>query len=330
MPCNAFIITKATESFVMSEPVLLSPYNPDWPKQFADEEDIITKGLGDHLLEIHHGGSTSITGLVAKPRIDIIAVVKDGESVVPLLEKVGYNYKGEWNIPFKYGFTKRNGVEVNLHVFERENSEIELNLAFRDFMRNNPNYRDDYAKIKLYLASDEKSFKKQDGEIFAPYNLGKNEFIKKVLSKTGFDKIRFLKCAHYDEWQDYHRIRKIQIFDPIGVEYDVNHPSIKGENHFHFILTKGMKVVSVAHVEFLGGQEVALRSLATDEPYKNQGFGKLMMQNIEKWLQKKQVKVIKMHAARRAEMFYRKLGYYEMHFNDQSISQNVIDLGKKL
>lgn len=36
------------------------------------------------------------------------------------------------------------------------------------------------------------------------------------------------------------------------------------------------------------------------------------------------------HATLLAEVFYRKQGYYDLPWNDQSISNEVIDLGKEL
>ena len=55
-----------------------------------------------------------------------------------------------------------------------------------------------------------------------------------------------------------------------------------------------------------------------------------MMALLEKWIKHQDRGVIKIHAALRAERFYRKLGYIEMEFNDQSISEEIIDLGKVL
>ena len=61
----------------MSEKIEVVPYNPDWPKQFEIEAEKIRGALEDNLIEVHHVGSTSIPGLAAKPRIDIIAEIKD-------------------------------------------------------------------------------------------------------------------------------------------------------------------------------------------------------------------------------------------------------------
>lgn len=51
---------------------------------------------GCHIqIAIHHGGSTSVPGLSAKPVIDMIGVVKNPEKVIHPLENLGFKYKGE-------------------------------------------------------------------------------------------------------------------------------------------------------------------------------------------------------------------------------------------
>ena len=88
----------------MSE-IKVVPYDHNWPRYFEEAAKKIKVFLGSNLIDIHHVGSTSVPGLVAKEKIDIIAVVKNGADTVDLLESAGYVYKGEWNIPLKYGFT---------------------------------------------------------------------------------------------------------------------------------------------------------------------------------------------------------------------------------
>ncbi|WP_395477397.1 GNAT family N-acetyltransferase [Rickettsia endosymbiont of Pantilius tunicatus] len=144
------------------------------------------------------------------------------------------------------------------------------------------------------------------------------------------DKIYLTRCTNDREWQEYHRIRAEQIFEPINVEYDTNHPSITASNHYHFVLYKAKEIVATAHIEFLNENEAALRSLAVDKPHQKQGFGKYMMQLLEKWLRDQNIKILKMHARISAETFYHKLGYIDMEFNDVSIQKNYIDLGKVL
>ena len=301
------------------------PYNPDWPLEFEKEAAKIKEALGDNCLIIHHIGSTSVSGLSAKPLIDILPVVRDISIVDKIaMEKLGYEARGEFGIPFRRFFCKgKNTRTHNVHIFEQGNSEIERHLKFRDWMRNHIDDRDAYAKLKTDLAE------KFPHDIYS-YCAGKDEFIARIDKNAGWNGYRFVVAATPREWQEYHRIRREQIFDSLNIIYDENHPTITAANHFHFVLYKGTKIVTVAHIEFLNNTEAAIRSLATDEPNKMQGHAKYMMNLLEKWIKQQGKQIIKLHANLEAEQFYRKLRFNNMEFNDISISGNVIDLGKIL
>ncbi len=132
------------------------------------------------------------------------------------------------------------------------------------------------------------------------------------------------------EWQDYHRIRKEQIFDPIGITYNPNHPTINASGNYHFVLRVGIEIATVAHIEFLNQADAALRVLATDTKFQLQGHGKEMMEYLEKWLKYKDIRLLKLHSRLSAEAFYRKLGYHDCQFDDPSIQEQHINLGKNL
>lgn len=80
------------------------PYNPDWPNIYYREATKIRKALGVNCLEIHHVGSISVPGLLAKPKIDILAGEKERQKAIKSLEAIGIDYRGEYNIPMHYGF----------------------------------------------------------------------------------------------------------------------------------------------------------------------------------------------------------------------------------
>ncbi len=273
----------------MSKTIQIAPYDPNWYNIFQEESKLIKQALGDNCLEVHHIGSTAVVGLTAKPKIDIIAVVKNGECTISPLEKTGFAYKGEWNIPFKFGFTKRDKHKINLHVFEQNHPEIELNIIFRDHLRSHPESLRLYAQLKEQLLANPSSSEKQETRLFSGYNLGKDDFIRRILAQEQYLGHRFLKVTHDKEWQEYHRICKEQLFDPIGIIYNPNHPSITANEHHHFILCRGVEVVTVAHIEFLSNNKSVLRSIATDSKYQSQGYNKEMIQLLKKWLKVRQL-----------------------------------------
>lgn len=298
----------------VTKQITVVSYNPNWPQMFEAEAESIRKALGDNCIGVHHIGSTAVPNLAAKPKIDIVAEVKNPEESIYALENAGFIYKGEWNIPFKYGFTKRGSVEVNLHVFEENHPEIELNLVFRDYLRSNPKMINEYAALKEYLLHNESSFKKNNS-MFTGYNLGKDAFIRKVLKLCGFNRVRFLKCTHYAEWEKAKHFRQTYFFDKVPIadpyEWTFNH-----KDHVHFVLYQGVEIIGYAHVQLWPENRAAIRIIVIDKRKRNYGFGSQFLSLIEKWLMTHKHNRIHVESSLAALQFYKKHEYSEMPFND--------------
>src|SRR5688572_9792667 len=66
---------------------------PAWPRLFEREAARVRGALGERVLLLEHADSTSVPGLAAKPRIDMLLVVAnsaDEPAYVPDLEAAGY------------------------------------------------------------------------------------------------------------------------------------------------------------------------------------------------------------------------------------------------
>ena len=278
----------------MKKIIEVVPYDPNWPHIYEKEAALIRQALGGNCLAIHHIGSTSVPGLAAKPKIDIIAVVQDPLLARDQLEKIGIQYRGEYNIPLHYGFSKRGDIDLNLHVYEEFHPEIELNLCFRDYLRSHPNKRDDYARLKEELIQDESSFTKENSP-FTNYTLRKGDFIREVLREAGFNRIRMLKCNDNTEWAAAKHFRDTYFFGPHGIDdpytWTFNH-----EEHAHLVLYQGTEIVAYAHIQFWPDKRAAIRIIATDENKRNQRFGSSFLTLIEKWLRSLGVKSIHAYA----------------------------------
>src|SRR5262249_45358012 len=61
----------------LNGPIQIVDYQPEWPQLFEREAERIRAVLGNRVLLLEHVGSTSVPGLAAKPRIDIVLVVAD-------------------------------------------------------------------------------------------------------------------------------------------------------------------------------------------------------------------------------------------------------------
>lgn len=136
----------------------LAEYDPDWPRLFELEAERIRAALGERALYVEHVGSTSVAGLAAKPVIDIVLVVADSadeSAYVPELEAHGYVLRirePEW---FEHRLFKGPDTNVNLHVFSRDCSEVQVMLDFRDWLRTHDDDRELYERAKRDLATQD-------------------------------------------------------------------------------------------------------------------------------------------------------------------------------
>jgi GrpB-like predicted nucleotidyltransferase (UPF0157 family)/uncharacterized protein YciI len=164
------------------EKIELVPYTAEWETTFNAEAQHISDALGDTLHEIHHIGSTSIPGIVAKPIIDILPVVKDIQAVdrlTPSLEALGYEAKGEFGMPGRRFFMKQeNGKRTfNVHIFEKGHPDVERHLRFRDYMREHPDEAAAYSNLKRDLV-------KKSPDDVEQYCWGKEDFVKAIELKA--------------------------------------------------------------------------------------------------------------------------------------------------
>lgn len=304
-------------------------YNPAWPEMFKQEAEKIKRALGDNCLEVHHIGSTSVPGLAAKPLIDMIPVVRDitkVDAANDALKALGYEPQGEFGIPFRRYFQKGGDNRTHhVHIFEQGSPEIERHLKFRDWMRSHPEDALAYGELKQQLAQ-------QFPYDSLGYCNGKDAFIGAIDAKAGMSlEPRLMFVCTDREWEIYHTMCEKYLFEPIGMTYDRNYPTIRDPRHYHFVLYVGTKIVSLVHVEDLEGGSFAVRSLATLPEERNKGYASTAMKFAERWMRQQGCSVVRLHAAHEAISLYRELGYEDMPWaEDTSIDLNAVDLGKRL
>lgn len=165
---------------VLNGPVYLAEYDPAWPRLFARESERIRAILGDRVVQLEHVGSTSVPGLAAKPRIDMLLVVPDSAdepAYVSPLEAVGYVLRvrePEW---YQHRVLKGPETDINLHVFSPGCVEIERMLLFRDWLRSHPDDRQLYERTKRELA--QKTWKYVQN-----YADAKSEVVEEIVSRA--------------------------------------------------------------------------------------------------------------------------------------------------
>jgi GrpB-like predicted nucleotidyltransferase (UPF0157 family) len=156
--------------------VRLSPYTPEWRQLFEVEKAIIQTVVGAYILDIQHVGSTSIPGMPAKPIVDIgiaVANFEEARVCIPLIEELGYEYKGE-DSPHRHYFVKGDPRTFHIHMCEISSPVWQNLLFFRDYLSQHPDVAKEYAELKLQLAIKYP----QDR---AAYLDGKAPFIQQVL-----------------------------------------------------------------------------------------------------------------------------------------------------
>ena len=160
--------------------VKLVSHNIKWKSTFNKERRLLEKSLGVLTLGIEHIGSTAISGIYAKPIIDIDVGVKstlDFKKFTSLLEKLGYRKVRNKNAPHVHlVFAKGNktkGTTHYLHLIKYKGAIWNHDLGFRDYLRKNKKVRQQYSQLKKKLV------KKYSGDRMA-YTKNKKDFIERI------------------------------------------------------------------------------------------------------------------------------------------------------
>ncbi|HVY78310.1 MAG TPA: GrpB family protein [Solirubrobacterales bacterium] len=163
------------------EPIQLAPPDPAWPARFELERKALEGVIGEWICGgIHHVGSTAVSGLEAKPTIDILVGVSDLESARSCFEPLaGLGYLYAPYLPEEmHWFCKPDPARRthHLHLVPVGSRRYREELAFRDRLRTNPRLAAGYAALKRELAERHR----EDREA---YTEAKGAFIQAALSE---------------------------------------------------------------------------------------------------------------------------------------------------
>ncbi len=133
-------------------------YQTRWPSMFDTERQLIEVALAPWLCApIEHIGSTAVTGLPAKPIIDIMAPVRSLDEALPAIDAVAsigyiyYPYKGE----VMHWFCKPSPTvrTHHLHLIPYGSALWHQRISFRQALRGSPALAGQYAELKYKLAA---------------------------------------------------------------------------------------------------------------------------------------------------------------------------------
>ncbi len=158
----------------------LLEYDPAWKERFLEAAEKLKPIFGDNLVEIDHIGSTSIIGMVAKPQIDVLAVVKDLDAVKDkhhLFIQEGFIPKGRGYVAEDDEYMTQDSIEgvrlVSVHTLQEGNPKIAEYKDFRDFLQQNEEDRN------LYIATKRKLYSEHHDN-YADYDSGKKDVIAAI------------------------------------------------------------------------------------------------------------------------------------------------------
>jgi len=160
-------------------PLVITPYNTEWKNWAETEIDQLGTMLSDYSPIINHIGSTAIGGIMAKPIIDILVEISpdfDWAGLKEQLEQSGYICMSEskTRMSFNKGYTPSGYADKVFHIHIHtigDNDEI----AFRDYLINNPDVAKEYEALKINLLPKFKN--NRDG-----YTDAKSGFIHNILT----------------------------------------------------------------------------------------------------------------------------------------------------
>jgi GrpB-like predicted nucleotidyltransferase (UPF0157 family) len=155
--------------------VVIADYDPAWPHRFALERDRIHAALGSVAIRIEHIGSTSVPGLAAKPIVDVLVTVADPEAdelFGGALKAASYELRVR---ELGHRMFRTPARDIQVHVWADEDREIDRYLRFRDRLRDSPERRREYERLKRELAQ-------RDWPDINHYANAKGPFIESVLA----------------------------------------------------------------------------------------------------------------------------------------------------
>jgi GrpB-like predicted nucleotidyltransferase (UPF0157 family) len=139
-----------------SDRVELVDHDPSWANLYEQEAAKLSAIFDGAAVGIEHVGSTSVPDLSAKPVVDILIGVRElelSDEQIAALERLGYEYLGEYGLPGRLFFRKEPRTH-HIHVVEHGGEHWERQLLFRDALRSDAEERRRYDEFKRQLAAE--------------------------------------------------------------------------------------------------------------------------------------------------------------------------------
>lgn len=173
--------------------MLIQAYQKSWIEDFHEIKKVIADALINLKISIEHVGSTSISGLAAKPIIDIDIVFDKSvefDEIKRRLEEIGYSHNGNQGIPQREVF-KRGKMDAtrgvldaivhHLYVCPIDSEELQRHILLRDYLIANEEARIQYQNLKYDLAEEAQQDRKKYAQL---KEVKANSFINTIIEKA--------------------------------------------------------------------------------------------------------------------------------------------------
>lgn len=161
--------------------IKLSAFDPNWTNDFSAAEVLLRANLAKYVVSIDHIGSTAVSGLAAKPVIDIdmtVSSLVDVLGATAELIKIGFEPRGNRYDDDVWAFLwKRRIPEIRVYLCPPSNRTHKLRMLFRDYLRQHDEAAAAYAVLKRQLA-DQFPY---DGD---RYTSEKSAFISEIIRQA--------------------------------------------------------------------------------------------------------------------------------------------------
>lgn len=146
------------------DPTGLSAYHPSWPARFRVEAEVVRAALVALAPRFEHVGSTAVTGMTARPIVDVLLGVRDPAEIddyASRLNNFGYQLASgtdaEATSPFASRLLIRSVRGVRTHhvyVVEYLGERWQRFVLFRDALRVDRTLAGEYEALRQRLALD--------------------------------------------------------------------------------------------------------------------------------------------------------------------------------
>ncbi len=170
-------------------PVFLVNYDSNWPVLFKKEKKLL-ESIFRSDLRIEHIGSTAITGIHAKPTIDVLIEKPSNlndEQIIGIMVDTGYIHMVEQkkHLMFVKGYGP-NGLEkesYHIHMGPQDQDWLWDRIYFRDYLNRDRDEAMNYENLKIKLATGYRNDRDGYTEKKEHYIREITELAKKLLSQ---------------------------------------------------------------------------------------------------------------------------------------------------